>query len=86
MRFIWGKKQKIPNLQMFPFMAWTEQAQMIHRTGQLFNVVLLLLLITQSCPTLCDPMHCSLAGSSVRGTPQARILEWVAISFSNLIF
>ena len=41
-----------------------------------------LLEITQSCPTLCDPMDCSLPGSSVHGILQARILEWVAISFS----
>ena len=33
--------------------------------------------VTQSCPTLCDPTDCSLPGSSV----QARILEWIAISF-----
>ena len=39
--------------------------------------------VTQSCPTLCDPMDCSLPGSSVRGILQARILEWVAISFSR---
>ena len=37
----------------------------------------------QSCPTLCDPMDYSLLGSSVRGILQARILEWVAISFSR---
>ena len=35
--------------------------------------------VTQSCPTLWDPMDCSLPGSSVHGIPQARILEWVAI-------
>ena len=35
------------------------------------------------CPTLCDPMDCSLPGSSIHGTFQARILEWVAISFSR---
>ena len=38
---------------------------------------------TQSCPTLCNPMDCSLPGSSIHGIPQVRILEWVAISFSN---
>ena len=32
----------------------------------------------QSCPTLCDPMHCSPPGSSLHETLQARILEWVA--------
>ena len=37
----------------------------------------------QSCPTLCDPMDCSLPGSSIHGVLQARILEWVATSFSR---
>ena len=37
----------------------------------------------QSCPTLSDPMDCSLPGSSIHGIVQARTLEWVAISFSN---
>ena len=40
-------------------------------------------LVTKSCPTLCDPMDCSPPGSSVHGILQARILEWVAISFSR---
>ena len=37
----------------------------------------------QSCPTLCDTIDCSPPGSSVPGILQARILEWVATSFSN---
>ena len=37
----------------------------------------------QSCPTLCDPMDCSLPGSSVHGIFQARILEWGATAFST---
>ena len=41
------------------------------------------MLFTQLCPTLCDPMDWSLPGSSVQGILQARILEWVAISFSR---
>ena len=40
--------------------------------------------VTQSCLTLCDPMDCSLPGSSVHGIFQARVLDWVAISFSRL--
>ena len=36
-------------------------------------------LVTQSCPTLCDAMDYSLPGSSVHGIFQARILEWIAI-------
>ena len=39
--------------------------------------------VTQSCPTLCDPMDCSLPGFSLHGIFQARVLEWVAISFSS---
>ena len=35
--------------------------------------------VLKSCPTLCDPMHYSLSGSSVHGIFQAKILEWVAI-------
>ena len=40
-------------------------------------------LAAQLCPTLCDPMDCSPPGSSVHEIFQARILEWVAISFSR---
>ena len=39
--------------------------------------------VTQSCPTLCDPMVCSPPGSSVQGISQARTLEWVAMFSSR---
>ena len=39
--------------------------------------------VTQSCPTLCDPMDCSPPGSSTHGIFQARVLEWGAIAFSD---
>ena len=39
--------------------------------------------VAESCPTLCDPMDCSLPGFSVHGIFQARVLKWVAISFSR---
>jgi len=39
--------------------------------------------VAQSCPTLCDPVDCRLPGFSVHGILQARILEWVTISFSR---
>ena len=39
--------------------------------------------VAQSCPTLRDPMDCSLPGSSVHGIFQARVLEWLAIAFSE---
>ena len=38
--------------------------------------------VTQSCPTLSDPMDCSPPGSSIHGIFQARVLEWGAIAFS----
>ena len=39
--------------------------------------------VAQSCLTLCDPVDCNLLGFSVHGILQARILEWIAISFSR---
>ena len=39
--------------------------------------------VAPSCPTLSNPMDCSLPGSSVHGVPQARVLEWGAIAFSG---
>ena len=39
--------------------------------------------VTQSCPTLSDPMDCSPLGPSVHGIFQARVLEWGAIAFSG---
>ena len=39
--------------------------------------------VTQSCPTLSDPMDCSLPVSSIHGIFQARVLEWGAIAFSE---
>ena len=41
--------------------------------------------VAQSCPTLSDPMDCSLPGSSIHGIFQAGVLEWGAIAFSALI-
>ena len=41
--------------------------------------------VAQLCPTLGDPMDCSLPGSSIHGIFQARVLEWGAIAFSDLL-
>ena len=40
--------------------------------------------VVQSCPTLSDPMDCSLPDSSVHGIFQSRVLEWGAIAFSDI--
>ena len=41
------------------------------------------MLVSQSCPILCDPVDCSPPGSSVHGILQARIVEWIVIPFSR---
>ena len=48
-----------------------------------FHIKLKMSVHVQACLTLCDPMACCLPGSSVHGILQARIPEWVAISFSG---
>ena len=47
------------------------------------NRIKVKVLVTQSCPTLCNPKNCSPPGSSVHGILQARKLEWVAVTFSS---
>ena len=47
------------------------------------QLALVVVLVAQLSPTLCDPLDCSPPGSSVRGILQARILEWIAIPFTR---
>ena len=61
---------------------WTEVRDIVRETGRKTKKVSESE-VTQPCPTLCDPIYCSPPGSSVHGIFQARILEWVAISFSR---
>ena len=58
---------------------WIEEVQQVG----LIASCAVLCLVAQSCPTLCDPMDCSLQGSSVHGIFQARILEQVVICFED---
>ena len=53
------------------------------RLSQFNKICKHLCLGAQSCPTLCDPMDCSPPGSSVYGSLQARILEWIAMPSSR---
>ena len=55
----------------------------VHNSALYVCVSTVLVLVAQSCPTLCDPMVCSSPGFCVHEIFQARILEWVAISFSR---
>ena len=52
-----------------------------HKASHMFTEVKVK--VAQSCPTLCNPMECSLPGSSVHGILQARILEWVEVPFTR---
>ena len=51
--------------------------------GSSINTLMCWAKLLQLCPTLCNPVDCSPAGSSVHGILQARILEWVAMPFSK---
>ena len=63
---------------------WASQIKNVHHTRVLLVLkVKLKVLLTQSCPTLCDPTDRSPPGSSVHVISQARLLEWVAISYSR---
>ena len=56
---------------------------LLFKAGETFCIYESESVVTQSCPTLSDPVDCSLPGSSVHGILQARILEWIAIPFSR---
>ena len=61
------------SLRIFHSLLWSTQSEALKWRSE----------VTQSCPTLCNPMDYSLPGSSIHGIFQASILEWVAISSSR---
>ena len=74
----------------FPFLSLVIPIQNFnHKNTRNINWLLLLIMseseseVAQLYPTLCNPMDCSLPGSSVHGIFQAIVLEWIAISFSR---
>ena len=71
--------KEIPGLISFR-MGWLDLLAVQHHNSVNWPCCVL---VAQSCPTLCNPMDCSLLGSSVHGVLQARILGWVAIPFSR---
>ena len=71
-----------------PLIRGREALQHLFRVTQEWNIILFFEVLMcaeslQSCPTLCDPMDCSLPGSSVPGILQARALEWAAMPSSR---
>ena len=77
----WHKKSLI-SLEIIYKIIKKERMQLFIKEG---NIIESESEVAQSCPTLYDPMDCSLPGSAIRGIFQARILEWVAISFSKIL-
>ena len=71
-------------LNMLRDKLWKHMMASVHKQNLRHKARKVKVLVAQSCPTLCNPMNPS--GSSAHGTLQARILEWVAISFSKGIF
>ena len=85
---VWGKGI-LGRMDTFIYMA--ESLRCSHGTTTTLNrlcvcvcVCVCVCKVTQSCPTLCNPMDCSPPGPSVHGISQTRILEWVAISFARV--
>ena len=62
---------------------WTKTAWLAHSAATYNPFMTVLCWVAQSCPTLCDPMDCSLPGSSVHGILQTRILAWGAMPSSR---
>ena len=60
-----------------------EKGMTTHSSIVVYDILLSAKEVVQSCPALCNPMDCRLPGSSVYAIFQARILEWVGISFSR---
>ena len=73
----------IPKLHFKLFIVQKRLTSTAFFSSMAFLLVSELVLVAQSCPTLCDPMDCSLPTSSVYGILQARILEWIDIPFSR---
>ena len=65
--------------QQSHYLAFTQRAENSRAQRSLPTNAFVWVLVTESCPTLCDPVDCSPRGSSVHGILQARILQWVAI-------
>ena len=84
-------KMAIWSLVPLPFLntAWTSGSSLFtycwSLAWRIFSIILLACEseVVQLCLTLCDPVDCNLPGSSIHGILQARILEWIAISFSR---
>ena len=81
--FMGGESRVRNNPKMKLQRYWQKENQWKLGIKKAKRIVKVKVSVAQSCLTLCDPMNYSLPGSSVHRISQARILEWVAISFSR---
>ena len=79
----WEGKGRLSFTLVLTFLASTEVFTILCRLEEKTVTSLCIHTVAQLCLTLCDPIDCSLPGSSLHGIFQARILEWVAISYSR---
>ena len=77
------KERKPLALRELAFLVWRDSKLASENCNMSDDAEIVKVWINQLCLTLCNPMECSLPGSSVHGISQARILEWVAICFSR---
>ena len=66
-----------------PFVFWDLKWPCDEESPSIIIITLCVYSVAKTCPTPCNPMDCSPPGSTVHGISQARILQWVAISFSR---
>ena len=71
------------NPSLLCLLHWQVGSLLLRHLGNPYSCAESEVLVVQSCPTLCDPMDCSLPDSAIHGILQARILERVAIPFSR---
>jgi len=76
------KLHRATYMKIFP----TINSMLLHELWLVESTDAVFVSVTQLCLALCNPMDCSPPGSSIHGTLQARILQWVAIPFSKGIF
>ena len=74
-----SRVMRVPKMQQVDFLA--DQGELMPFTAAAAAAAASAAKLLQSCPTLCDPIDCSLPGSSIHGIFQARVLEWVTITF-----
>ena len=84
--FVYGKRMCFNYIDLHKAVQFSQHHLLKKQSSPLFLPPLLRIIyseVAQSCPSLWDPMGCSLPGSSVHGVFQVIVVKWIAISFSR---